>query len=348
MHPPSPARSHPATPAGPAPRSTGGHRRPRASQTPRSSARAMPRASPRGPADNSRLQKRAQGRARRKSRHGEGGQGAAAGRTLLCAPVCRMTFRSSTFPTGTRDILSPYTAPRTPALPAPPGPSRPGAVGRKGRRKPGLLWAAGRKRSPPAASSRQQTPGRGAAAGTEPRRPRGETARQRLWEQAGSVRLRRGAGGRGAGVVAGPERAGAGGGGGVGGGRREDPQSAALPVAVARRRRRSWRARRWRGPRSSGRCWTRWRRTSPGRTAGSCGSSAPRPSGSAPRRSLTCACGPVPRWVRGVWGSGSRPSAGGAPEGRSAAARSLAGRCPEAAVHQRLQLEKGPRSQGPH
>ncbi|XP_068274281.1 PIH1 domain-containing protein 2 isoform X1 [Nyctibius grandis] len=42
---------------------------------------------------------------------------------------------------------------------------------------------------------------------------------------------------------------------------------------------------------------------SPRPTAGSCGSSAPRPSGSAPRRSLTCACGPVPRWVRGVWGS---------------------------------------------
>ncbi|KAM6043465.1 PIH1 domain-containing protein 2 isoform 1-T1 [Chlamydotis macqueenii] len=31
-------------------------------------------------------------------------------------------------------------------------------------------------------------------------------------------------------------------------------------------------------------------------TTGSCGSSAPRPSGSAARRSLTCACGPVPRW----------------------------------------------------
>lgn len=41
------------------------------------------------------------------------------GRTLLCAPVCRMTFRSSTFPTGTRDILSPYAAP-----PAPRGPGR--------------------------------------------------------------------------------------------------------------------------------------------------------------------------------------------------------------------------------
>lgn len=45
-------------------------------------------------------------------------------------------------------------------------------------------------------------------------------------------------------------------------------------------------------------------------TAGSCCSSAPRPSGSTPPRNRTCACGPVPRWVRGGRGSAPCPGAG--------------------------------------
>ncbi|XP_061224354.1 PIH1 domain-containing protein 2 isoform X1 [Neopsephotus bourkii] len=50
---------------------------------------------------------------------------------------------------------------------------------------------------------------------------------------------------------------------------------------------------------------------SPRPTAGSCSSSAPRPSCSALPRSLTCACGRVPRWVRGVGVAASRPGAAG-------------------------------------
>ncbi|XP_075028986.1 PIH1 domain-containing protein 2 isoform X1 [Calonectris borealis] len=65
---------------------------------------------------------------------------------------------------------------------------------------------------------------------------------------------------------------------------------------------------------------------SPGPTAGSCGSSAPRPSGSAPRRSLTYACGPVLRWVRGVWGSASCPGTGSGYEGDCGAGGGQRGR----------------------
>uniref|UniRef100_A0A8C6JFC2 PIH1 domain-containing protein 2 n=1 Tax=Melopsittacus undulatus TaxID=13146 RepID=A0A8C6JFC2_MELUD len=72
-----------------------------------------------------------------------------------------------------------------------------------------------------------------------------------------------------------------------------------------------WRTRRWRGPRSSGRCWTSWPRTTPGATGGSCSSSGQRPSCSALPRSLTCACGRAPRWVRRV---GAAASGAGAAE----------------------------------
>lgn len=245
---------------------------------------------------------RATGAAAETERKGRG----APGRTLLCAPVCRITFRSSTLPTGTRDILWPPTA-GTPG----PGP----LTGAAPRDCPA---AARRKWCPRNASSRQRTAGPsrgqhgpGALRGWLRGRLRG-CLRGRL---RGCLRQRPAPPPSGQGGSAGAEQ-------GCRRGRNarsvgrtggaEGPHCAHLPLAVAkqrRRRRQPWRGPQWPRPRSSGRCWTRWPRAIPRPTAGSCGSSAPRPSGSAPRRSLACACGPGPRWVRGQEGA-SPPAAG--------------------------------------
>lgn len=140
------------------------------------------------------------------------------GRTLLCAPVCRMTFRSSTFPTGTRDILSPYAAPPAPRGPgggrSPGPPPRSGRDGR-GRACSRLPAGSGPHKVPPPGSTRWRRTGGGDGSGLSRRGApsRGDrTARRRLQEQAGSGQLRRGACGGGTGAVAGPARAEAGGG----------------------------------------------------------------------------------------------------------------------------------------
>lgn len=283
------------------------------------------------------------------------------GRTLLCAPVCRMTFRSSTFPTGTRDILSPYAAPPAPRGPGggrSPGPPPPV---RKGRERPRLLPAACRKRSPQSASSWQHTleeDGRGGRVGTEPprspepRRPNRPAAAPGTGGQrpAPPRGLRgRDGGGCGAGSSGSRRRT----------GKAADPQSAALPVAPS-----LGDGGRHGGPGAglaalvaAGRDGGERARSLPSvPAAAACrGRAALRPAGASP-----VPAGPSHGGLRGVWRSASRPGAAAGNEGRvrgrrgaaraehSAAARLLAGSRRETAVHQHLRLEKGAGAQGPH
>jgi len=149
----------PRAAGGPAP--PGRNHQPRAPFTAHGSTQLMPRTSPLGPADKSCLQKRARGRARRRSHRSEGGRGAAeAGSAHGPRPYLVVRAR---VPDDVPQQHLPHRHPGHPlalhsladAGPAgtsgPAGgrsPGRPATADRKGQESPGLLSASDRKWSP--------------------------------------------------------------------------------------------------------------------------------------------------------------------------------------------------------